>query len=63
MLLGVTWQLARLVAIQKIALNNCPEIYRLLKDGEELSDLMKLPAEEILVRWINYHLRKAGQTR
>lgn len=63
MLLGVTWQLARLVAVQKIALKNCPEIYRLLKDGEELSDLMKLPAEDILVRWINYHLRKAGQTR
>jgi plastin-1 len=24
---------------------------------------MKLPAEEILVRWINYHLRAAGQER
>jgi plastin-1 len=47
----------------RIDLKDCPEIYRLLKDGEELSDLMKLPAEEILIRWINYHLRAAGQTR
>lgn len=63
MLLGVCWQAARLVAIQKIDLKDCPEIYRLLQDGEELSDLMKLTPEEILIRWINYHLRQAGQTR
>ena len=63
MLLGVCWQMARLIAVQKIALKDCPEIYRLLKDGEELSELMKLPAEELLIRWINYHLRKAGQER
>lgn len=63
MLLGVCWQVARLVATNKIALKDCPEIYRLLKDGEELSDLMKCPAEDILIRWINYHLRAAGQER
>ena len=63
MLLGLCWQVARLVATQKIDLKDCQELYRLLKDGEELSDLMKLPAEELLVRWINYHLRKAGQER
>jgi len=24
---------------------------------------MKLPPEDILIRWINFHLRAAGQTR
>lgn len=24
---------------------------------------MKAPAEEILIRWINYHLKQAGQTQ
>jgi plastin-1 len=24
---------------------------------------MKLPAEDILIRWVNFHLRAAGQTR
>jgi len=33
---------------------------RLAKDGEELSDLMKIPPEDILVRWINFHLKAAG---
>jgi plastin-1 len=33
---------------------------RLAKDGEELNDLQKIPPEDILVRWINFHLKAAG---
>jgi plastin-1 len=36
---------------------------RLTEEGEELKDLQKLPAEKVLVRWINYHLGKAGVER
>ena len=61
LMLGVLWQLVRLVSMKAITLGECPEIYRLLKDGEELSDLQKLKSEEILVRWMNFHLRAAGQ--
>lgn len=63
MLLGVCFQLARLMAVKKIDLRECPELFRLLNDGEELSDLLKLPPEHILIRWINYHLKEAGQDR
>jgi plastin-1 len=41
-------------------LKDCPEIMRLAKDGEELSDLLKVPPEDVLVRWINFHLKAAG---
>lgn len=34
---------------------------RLAKDGEELADLNKLPPEQILIRWMNFHLKNAGQ--
>ena len=61
LMLGILWQLARLLAMQSITLAECPEIYRLLKPGEELSDLQKLKQEEILVRWMNFHLAAAGQ--
>jgi plastin-1 len=44
-------------------LKDCPEIMRLAKDGEELSDLQKIPPEEILIRWVNFHLKAAGQER
>lgn len=32
----------------------------LLRDGESLEDLMKLSPEELLLRWVNYHLEEAG---
>lgn len=32
-------------------------------DTQELADLLKLTAEKILLRWMNYHLKKAGSTR
>jgi hypothetical protein len=61
LMLAVIWQIVRLIAVAAINLKDCNEIFRLLKDGEELADLMKLPPEEILKRWLNYHLAKAGQ--
>ena len=36
-------------------------IFTLAKENEELSDLNKLPAETILIRWMNFHLRNAEQ--
>jgi plastin-1 len=34
-----------------------------LEDGETLDDLLKLPADQILLRWFNYHLKAAGWHR
>jgi hypothetical protein len=33
---------------------------RLADEGESLQDLLKLPPEAILIRWINFHLKKSG---
>lgn len=49
--------------VKKISLKDCPEIMRLAEEGEQLQDLMKLNPEAILIRWINFHLRKAGCER
>ena len=32
----------------------------LLRDGETLEEFMKLSPEQILVRWVNYHLAKSS---
>lgn len=36
---------------------------RLAEEGEELHDLMKLAPETILIRWINFHLKKQNVDR
>jgi plastin-1 len=63
LILAVCWQIARNLQTAHIQLKDCPEIMRLAKDGEELSDLLKVPPEDILIRWINFHLKAAGQNR
>ena len=45
LMLGVLWQLVRLLSMKTIQLAECPEIYRLLQEGEELPDLQKLKPE------------------
>lgn len=60
-LLGVCFQLARLLSVDNINLKDTPQLIALLEDGETLEDLLKLPPEHILIRWINYHLRAAGK--
>ena len=36
---------------------------RLLNEGEELSDLLCLPPEQIILRWVNFHLAGSESER
>ena len=62
-ILAVFWQIVRIICTKKIVLKDVPEIVRLLEDGEEMKDMLKLPPENILIRWLNFHLKAAGQER
>ena len=39
-----------------------PPQYRLLQEGEELGDLLKLGSEDVLLRWLNFHVTRMGGT-
>lgn len=49
--------------LNTINLKNHPELVRLLAEGEELADLLKLPPDQLLLRWFNYHLKRAGHPK
>ncbi|CAE6406874.1 hypothetical protein ACGC1H_002268 [Rhizoctonia solani] len=63
LILGLIWQIIRRGLLSKIDLKNHPELYRLLEEGETVEDLLKLPPDQLLLRWFNYHLRAAGHKR
>eukprot|EP00794_Sanderia_malayensis_P005029 gene5029-5687_t len=63
LLLGLLWQIIRIGLFAKISLSSNPNIAALLRDGETLEDLMRLSPEELLLRWVNYHLEKAGSNK
>lgn len=59
LILGLIWQIIRRGLLGKIDIKLHPELYRLLEDGETLEQFLRLPPEQILLRWFNYHLKNA----
>ena len=49
---------AQIGLLSDINLHENPNLAALLQDGETLEDLMKLSPEQILIRWVNYHLAR-----
>ncbi len=43
-----------------ITLQNVPGLVALLRDGEKVEELLKLSPEQILLRWVNFQLERAG---
>jgi plastin-1 len=63
LVLGLIWQVVKIGLFRKINLTSHPGLVRLLEEGETLQDLLKLPPDQILLRWMNYHLKAAGHAR
>eukprot|EP00124_Ichthyophonus_hoferi_P001652 Ihof_evm13s91 gene=Ihof_evmTU13s91 len=61
--LGLLWQIIRIGLLAKVSLKQCPHLARLLEGDETLAQLLALPAEQILLRWFNYHLAQAEYPR
>lgn len=59
LILGLIWQIIRRGLLGKIDIKLHPELYRLLEDDETLEQFLRLPPEQILLRWVNYHLKNA----
>lgn len=60
LILGLIWQVIRRGLLGKIDIKLRPELYRLLDEDETLEQFLRLPPEQILLRWFNYHLDAAG---
>uniref|UniRef100_A0A0N4Z979 Ca2+-binding actin-bundling protein n=1 Tax=Parastrongyloides trichosuri TaxID=131310 RepID=A0A0N4Z979_PARTI len=63
LVLGLLWQIIRIGLFNQIDLVHVPGLFRLLSKDENIDDLRKLSKEDILMRWVNYHLNKAGCNR
>ena len=58
LLLGMVWQLIKMYLYKQITITHVPGLVNLLRDGEDINELLKLSPEEILLRWVNYQLDK-----
>ncbi|XP_026214383.1 plastin-2-like [Anabas testudineus] len=62
LVLGLLWQIIKIGLFAVIELSRNEAIAALLEEGESLEALMKLSPEELLLRWANFHLKKAGMS-
>ncbi|KAJ3148050.1 hypothetical protein HDU86_007618 [Geranomyces michiganensis] len=63
LVLGLLWQLIRAHLMSSVEVAQHPELIRLLLPGETLNQLIGLSNEQLLLRWVNYHLTKAGSCK
>ncbi|KAM8953611.1 plastin-1 [Pelodytes ibericus] len=59
LVLGLLWQIIKAGLFADIEISKNEALIALLKDGETLEELIKLSPEELLLRWVNYHLSNA----
>ncbi|XP_026522181.1 plastin-1 [Notechis scutatus] len=60
LVLGLLWQIIKVGLFSDIEISRNEALIGLLSDEEGLEQLMKLSPEELLLRWVNYHLNNAG---
>ncbi|XP_027731707.1 plastin-1 [Vombatus ursinus] len=60
LVMGLLWQIIKVGLFADIEISRNEALIALLSEGEELEELMKLSPEELLLRWVNFHLTNAG---
>jgi plastin-1 len=63
LVLGLISQIVKIQLLSTVNLKQTPELAELLDETEEFEELWSMPAEKILLRWMNFHLRKAGHKK
>ncbi|KAL4185274.1 hypothetical protein AMTRI_Chr10g229900 [Amborella trichopoda] len=60
LVLGLISQIIKIQLLQDLNLKKTPQLVELVDDSKDVEELMSLPPEKVLLRWMNFHLKKAG---
>ncbi|PRQ25356.1 putative calponin domain-containing protein [Rosa chinensis] len=59
LVLGVISQIIKIQLLADLNLKKTPQLVELVDDSQDVEELMSLPPEKILLRWMNFQLKKA----
>ncbi|XP_040566376.1 fimbrin isoform X2 [Lepeophtheirus salmonis] len=62
-ILGLIWQIIKHFLFEGITLQHVPGLLALCREGESAEELLKMSPEQILLRWVNFHLERAGSDK
>ncbi|KAK4270133.1 hypothetical protein QN277_023212 [Acacia crassicarpa] len=63
LVLGLISQIIKIQLLANLDLKKTPQLLELADDSKDMEELMTLPPEKMLLRWMNFHLKKSGYTK
>lgn len=60
LLLGLISQIIKIQLLADLNLKKTPQLVELVDDSKEAEELIGLAPEKVLLKWMNFHLKKAG---
>ncbi|KAK6919258.1 Calponin homology domain [Dillenia turbinata] len=60
LVLGLISQIIKIQLLADLNLKKTPQLVELVEDSKEVEELVGLAPEKLLLKWMNFHLKKAG---
>ncbi|KAI3465519.1 hypothetical protein Pfo_022182 [Paulownia fortunei] len=60
LVLGLISQIIKIQLLADLNLKKTPQLVELVEDSKDVEELIGLPPEKVLLKWMNFHLKKAG---
>ncbi|XVE72495.1 hypothetical protein DITRI_Ditri11bG0043700 [Diplodiscus trichospermus] len=60
LLLGLISQIIKIQLLADLNLKKTPQLVELVDDSKEVEELLSLAPEKVLLKWMNFHLKKVG---
>ncbi|XP_010534263.1 PREDICTED: fimbrin-5-like [Tarenaya hassleriana] len=60
LVLGLISQIIKIQLLADLNLRKTPQLVELIDDSEDVEELMGLGPEKVLLKWMNFHLKKVG---
>ncbi|WOK94133.1 hypothetical protein Cni_G02835 [Canna indica] len=60
LVLGLISQIIKIQLLADLNLKKTPQLVELIDDSKDMEEIMSLSPEKLLLKWMNFHLKKAG---
>ncbi|KAL5548515.1 hypothetical protein UlMin_003746 [Ulmus minor] len=60
LVLGLISQIIKIQLLADLNLKKTPQLVELVDDSKDVEELLSLPPDKVLLKWMNFHLQKAG---